>query len=84
MKNGWKVDFISSSKKSKETSELKRLIGVTSLTADPNDIKSTSQILNKLKNKPDIAIFDTFSVEEKFRFFTNPIFKKINNFLKFQ
>jgi len=68
IKNGWNIDFVSSSKKSKETTEeLKQILSVGTFYADPNDLQATNYFLNKLKNKPHVAIFDTFFVEEKFR-----------------
>ena len=68
IKNGWNVDFVSTAKKSKEAEELKQIMSVGTFHADPNDLQSTNLLLNKLKSKPHVALFDTFSVEEKFRF----------------
>ena len=67
IKNGWVISFVCTAKKSKEAEEIKELLQVKAYTTDPDDIKSTTQFLNKLKEKPDVVIFDNFSTEEKFR-----------------
>ena len=67
IKNGFKVSFVCSSKKSKESPEIKEISQLQTYSVDPIDATATTQLLNNITDKPNIAIFDTFTVEEKFR-----------------
>lgn len=68
LKNGWKIDFVCCSKISKSTETIKQYLEITPYYTDPADYKETTSLFMKLKNKPDVAIFDTFIAEEKFRY----------------
>ena len=69
LKNGAKIEFISSAKKSKlEFSGLKDYPQIKVHSINPNDERETTSVLQKVECKPDFAIFDTFIAEEMFRY----------------
>lgn len=69
LKNGAKIKFISSAKKTKlPFSGLTDYPQISIHSINPNDELEVKSVFEAINDKPDFAIFDTFVAEEMFRY----------------